>query len=151
MSTGIFSKPEVFWFILSIICFLLELITPGFFIFFFGVGALVTAIVCFFGTPCVNVQIIIFAVVSVISLIAFRKMLRKKFFFSENEISKGIEDEFTGKEAVAITDFDSNYMGKVEFKGSSWKAEANMPVKTGQIVKIIYKEDFTLKVELKIN
>jgi membrane protein implicated in regulation of membrane protease activity len=78
-------------------------------------------------------------------------MLRKKFFFPENEISKSIEDEFTGKEAVAITDFDSNYTGKVEFKGTSWKAEANTPITSGQIVKIIDKEGFTLKVELKNN
>jgi membrane protein implicated in regulation of membrane protease activity len=78
-------------------------------------------------------------------------MIRKKFFFAENEISKSIEDEFTGKDAVAITDFDSNFIGKVEFKGTSWKAEASTPVKIGQIVKIVDKEDFTLKVELKNN
>jgi membrane protein implicated in regulation of membrane protease activity len=149
MITDTFSRPEFFWFAIGLACFILELIAPGFFIFFFGVGACVTAIVCLFGSPCLNLQIIIFLVTSVLSLLAFRKMLRKKFFFPENEISEGIEDEFTGKEAFAITDFDSSCIGKVEFKGTSWKAEANIPVKTGQIVTIIDKEGLTLKVELK--
>jgi len=151
MITDIFSKPEVFWFVLGIIFFVLELAMPGFFIFFFGVGACITAIVCFFGTPCINLQITIFLVVSVLSLLVFRKMLKKKFFYKGDEESKSIEDEFTGKNAVAITDFDENHIGKVEFKGTSWKAEANVPIKTGQIVKIIDKEGFTLKVELKNN
>jgi len=151
MITEIFSKPEVFWFTIGIIFFVLELVMPGFFIFFFGVGAIATALVCLLGNPGINLQIIIFLVVSVLSLLAFRKILRRAFFFKENEESKNIENEFTGKDAVAITDFDKGIAGKVEFKGSSWKAEANMPIKTGQIVKIIDKEDFTLKVELKNN
>ena len=64
-------------------------------------------------------------------------------------MSKSIEDEFTGKEAVAITDFNEMYRGKVEFKGTTWQAEAGELVKKGQIVKIIDKTGFILKVELK--
>jgi membrane protein implicated in regulation of membrane protease activity len=149
MIIDILSKPEVFWFAIGLVCLLMELVIPGFFIFFFGVGAWTTAIVCFFGAPSINVQIIIFLTVSIISLLAFRKMLYKKFLFPENEKSERIEDEFIGKEAVAITDFDSDNKGKVEFKGTSWKAEANVPIRTGQTVKIIDKYSITLKVELK--
>ena len=149
MITDIFSRPEVFWFVLGIIFFVLELVMPGFFIFFFGVGACVTAIICLIGDPGINLQIIIFLVVSVLSLLALRKMLKNLFFFADDEKSKSIENEFIGKEAVTITDFDSDCRGKIEFKGTTWKAEANMPIKTGQIVKIIDKEGFTLKVELK--
>jgi membrane protein implicated in regulation of membrane protease activity len=149
MIIEILSKPEVFWFAIGLICLLFELMMPGFFIFFFGVGAWTTAIVCFFGAPSINVQIIIFLTVSILSLLAFRKMLYKKFLFPENEKSKNIEDEFIGREAVAITDFDSDNRGRVEFKGTSWKAEANRPIKAGQVVKIIDKYSITLKIELK--
>ena len=151
MITDILSRPEVFWFVLGIIFFVLEMVMPGFFILFFGVGACVTAIACLIGNPGINLQIIIFLVISVLSLLAFRKMLKRMFFFADDEKSKSIEDEFTGKDAVAITDFGSGNTGRVEFKGTSWNAEANMPIKTGQIVKIIDKEGFTLKVELKLN
>ena len=148
MITEILSRPEVFWFVIGIIFLMLEFVMTGFFIFFFGIGACVTAIVCFFGSPGINMQIAIFLAVSVLSLLAFRKIIKNAFFFAD-EKSKSIEDEFTGKEAVAITDFDKGLTGRVEFKGSSWKPEADMPIQTGQIVKIIDKEDFTLKVELK--
>ena len=151
MVTETFSRPEVFWFVLGIIFFVFELISPGFFIFFFGVGACVTSIVCLIGNPGINLQIIIFLVISVLSLLTFRKMLKRTFFFADDEKSKSIEDEFTGKDAMAITDFGSDNTGRVEFKGTSWKAEASVPIKAGQIVKIIDKEGFILKVELKIN
>jgi len=149
MITDILSRPEVFWFVFSLIFFVLELMMPGFFIFFFGLGACVTAIVCLIGNPGINLQIIIFLTVSVLSLLALRKMMKKKLFFTEDEESKNIEEEFLEKEAVAIVDFDDSYRGKVEFKGTTWKAEAGMPIKNGQIVKIIDKEGLTLKVELK--
>ena len=149
MIANILSKPELFWFILGILLFVLELITPGFFIFFFGLGACITALICMIFNPGINLQIIIFAIISTLSLLALRKILKKRFGFSDDEKSRSIEDEFTGRDAIAITDFDSNNMGKVEFKGTSWKAESNAPVKIGQIVTIIEKEGFTLKIELK--
>ena len=143
------TRPEVFWIVIGLIFLALEFAITGFFIFFFGIGACVTGIVCLIGAPGVNLQIIIFLTVSVLSLLAFRKMIKKAFFFAEDEESQNIENEFTGKNAVAITDFDSSFTGKVEFKGTSWTAKANAPVKIGQIVKIIDKEGITLKVELK--
>lgn len=149
MIADILSRPEVFWFALGLLLFLFELITPGFFIFFFGFGACITAVVCLIGEPGINMQIIIFAVISVLSLLGLRRMIRRKFFFNEDEKSKSIEDEFTGREAVAVTDFDGNNRGRVEFKGTQWKAEADMPVKTGQIVEITDKEGFILKVKFK--
>ena len=149
MITEIFSRPEVFWFVIGLVFLVLEFIIPGFFIFFFGLGACVTGIVCLIGNPGVNLQIIIFLTVSVVSLLCLKKMMKKLLFFAGDEESKNIENEFTGKNAVAITDFDDAYRGKVEFKGTSWTAEANMPVKTGQVVKIIDKDGITLKVELK--
>jgi len=149
MITEFFSNPEVFWLVIGLVFLALEFALTGFFIFFFGIGACVTGIVCLFGNPSVDVQIIIFLTVSVLSLLAFRKMIRKAFFFAGDEESKNIENEFTGKNAVAITDFDEANRGRVEFKGTSWTAQANTHVKAGQVVTIIDKYGITLKVELK--
>ena len=113
MITNIFSRPEIFWFILGLGLFLLELVVPGFFIFFFGLGAWVTALVCLIGNPGTNLQILIFAVTSVISLIALRRIIQKKFFYSKVTQSEDVEDEFTGKEAIATTDFGGIKNGKV--------------------------------------
>jgi membrane protein implicated in regulation of membrane protease activity len=149
MSESILSKPELVWFIIGLILFVLELILPGFVIFFFGVGAWITALLCLIANPGTNLQIIVFAITSVIALLGLRKIIQKKFFYKSEGRSEAVEDEFTGKEALAKTDFGKDKQGKVEFKGTTWKAESVSEIKTGQIVIIIEKENFKLTVEPK--
>jgi membrane protein implicated in regulation of membrane protease activity len=149
MSTSIFSRPEVVWFIIGLVLFLLELVLPGFVIFFFGVGAWLTALLCLIANPGLNLQAIVFAVTSILSLVALRKIIQKKFFYSKDELSKEVEDEFSGREAIAVTDFGPGKNGKVEFKGTQWKAESVSPVREGDRVIIKEKENFKLIVEPK--
>lgn len=149
MSTSVFSKPEVVWFIIGLALFLLELVMPGFVIFFFGVGAWITALLCLLTNVSTNLQIIVFAITSVISLLLLRKMIQRKFFYSKVDRSSAVEDEFTGKEAMATIDFGKDKNGKVEFKGTTWNAESESEIKKGQTVIIIEKESFKLIVEPK--
>ncbi len=149
MSTSILTRPELIWFIIGLVLFLLELVLPGFVIFFFGVGAWITALLCLIAEPGINLQAIVFAVTSVLSLVLLRRMIQKKFFYSKDELSKEVEDEFTGREAVALEDFTSGKNGKVEFKGTSWKAESDSEISKGQTVIIKNKENFKLIVEPK--
>jgi inner membrane protein len=151
MIANIFSRPELLWFIIGLGLFLLELVIPGFFIFFFGLGAWVTALVCLIGEPGTNVQIIIFAITSVLSLIGLRRIIQKKFFYSKGNLSEEVEDEFTGKEAIATADFGADRNGKVEFKGTMWNAESKAEIKKGQRVIVIEKNSFKLTVEPKNN
>jgi membrane protein implicated in regulation of membrane protease activity len=149
MSDSIFSRPELVWFIMGLVLLLLELIIPGFVIFFFGIGAWMTALICLFASPGINLQVVIFAATSVISLLAFRKLIQNKFIYSKDDRSEAVEDEFTGKEAVAVADFGPDKKGKVEFKGTSWKAESGSDIHAGQTVIIVEKENFKLIVEPK--
>ena len=149
MVINVFSQPELFWFILGLGLFLLELVVPGFFIFFFGLGAWVTALVCLIGKPGTNLQIIIFAVSSSLLLLALRRIIQKKFLNSKSTQSDNVEDEFTAKEALATTDFGGMKQGKVEFKGTTWTAESESEIKEGQRVIIIEKDSFKLIVEPK--
>ncbi|MFH0843819.1 MAG: NfeD family protein [Bacteroidota bacterium] len=149
MSESIFARPEVIWFIIGLVLLLLELVMPGFVIFFFGIGAWITALVCLFANPGINIQVVIFAVTSVAALLVFRKMIQNKFIYSKNDKSEAVEDEFTGKEAVATADFGADKKGKVEFKGTSWKAESGSDIKAGQTVVIVEKDSFKLIVEPK--
>ena len=147
MISNIFSRPELYWFLIGLVMFLLELVIPGFFIFFFGLGAWVTALICLIGEPGTNLQIIIFAITSVLSLIALRRIIQKKFLYSKGTQSEDVEDEFTGKEALAKTDFGGNLNGKVEFKGTTWTAGSRFEIKEGQRVVILEKESFKLIVK----
>ncbi len=149
MNEQFLSRPEIIWFIIGLVLFLLELVLPGFVIFFFGVGAWITALLCLVANPGVNLQVIVFAVTSVLSLLALRKMIQKKFFYSRKELSDEVEDEFTGREAMVLSDIEPGKTGKVEFKGTSWKAESDSVIRQGTIVIIREKENFKLIVEPK--
>jgi inner membrane protein len=151
MTENFLSRPELFWFIIGLGLFLLELVVPGFFIFFFGVGAWITALICLITDPdsITNLQIIIFAVTSILSLLGLRRLIQKKFFYSQGNLSEKVEDEFTGKEAIAVADFDADNHGKVEFKGTIWNAESKSEIKVGQRVIIIEKNSLKLLVEPK--
>jgi inner membrane protein len=149
MIVTIFSRPELLWFIIGLALLLLELVVPGFFIFFFGLGAWVTALICLVANPGTNFQIILFAITSVLALVGLRRMIQKKFFYGMEKHTDDIEDEFTGKEAVAVTSFGSEKTGKVEFKGTTWKAESKSEIREGQTVIIVKKENFKLLIEPK--
>ncbi len=149
MIDSILSRPEIFWFVAGLVLFLLELIIPGFVIIFFGVGAWVTAIVCLIHDPGINIQIIIFAITSVISLVALRRLIQNKLFYSREGESADVDDEFTGREAIAKTDISRGKTGRIEFKGTIWKADSESDIKEGQSVIILEKNNFTLIVEPK--
>ena len=110
-----------------------------------------TAAFCLIANPdsITNLQIIIFAVTSVLTLITLRRIIQKKFFYSKGNESADVEDEFTGKEALATTEIGPDKKGKVEFKGTTWKAESKSEIKEGQTVIIVEKENFTLTVKPK--
>jgi inner membrane protein len=151
MDLSFLSKPELFWFIVGMVLFVMELVVPGFVIFFFGIGAWITALICLVAHPGTDLQIIIFAISSVLALIGLRRIIQKKFFFSKEGLSEAVEDEFTGKEALALMDFGLEKQGKIEFKGTTWKAESLSEIKEGQTVIIINKESFKLIVKPKNN
>lgn len=149
MNAQFLSRPEIVWFIIGLVLFLLELVLPGFVIFFFGVGAWITALMCLVAEPGINLQVIVFAVTSVLSLLALRKMIQKKFFYTKEELSQEVEDEFTGREAVVVSDIGPGKKGKVEFKGTTWNAESGSVILSGERVVIKEKENFTLIVKPK--
>jgi membrane protein implicated in regulation of membrane protease activity len=146
---SLLSRPELLWFLIGLVLFLLELVVPGFVIFFFGFGAWVTALICLIAHPSPNLQIVIFAVTSALSLIALRRMIQNKFFNGKTDGIDTVEDEFTGKEGTALSDFGPNRKGKVEFKGTTWNAESVSEIREGQSVTIIEKSSFNLIVEPK--
>lgn len=143
------------WFIAGVVFFLAELAIPGFIIFFFGIGAWVTAIAAFFGLTDLTMQMLIFVVVSLLSLIIFRRKGKnifkgkEKTFQSKDDDKLGefIEDVI-GKKAKVISDIiPGEISGKVEFRGTQWKAESEEEIKAGVVVEITGRDNLTLKVK----
>lgn len=134
------------WLLSGVIGVGLELILPGFIIIFFGCGAILTGIADWiFPSLPIEVQLVIFLVSSIILLLLFRKMLQKKFFNKATESDDELADEYIGKLAIALTDFQ-NGRGEVEFKGSKWDALANEEIQKGDTVIITKRESIKLEV-----
>lgn len=142
----ILSDPAVIWMICGIVGLVLELIVPGLIIVFFGIGALTTAFALLGLDLSLSKQLTIFFATSGVSLILFRKSLKKKFFDSTHDNKSELDDEFLEKQATALIDFKQN-QGKIEFKGTSWKAISTEKIIKGQLVKIISKDSITLTVK----
>lgn len=141
-------KPDVIWFVVGIILMLLEMAVPGLVIIFFGIGAIAVAVTCMVASPSLAVQLLIFIVVSSLSLALLRRWLKTRFFSSTDGLTGDplVLDEFTGKTAVVDQPVAPGKPGKVEFKGTHWQAEAEEEIAAGEIVVILGKDNITLKV-----
>lgn len=149
MDSEFFMRPDLFWFFLGLAFFLLELLIPGFVIFFFGFGAWITSLVCLIANPGLDLQIIIFSITSILSLILLRKMLTRRFFKEGGDSPELLRDEFIGKDAIALENISKGTKGRVEFKGTPWTATPNEDIKSGQTVEITGKESINLIVKPK--
>ena len=145
----IFSKPEVIWFFVGLVLALLEFGIPGMIILFFGIGAWVTALACMFFNIGVDIQIVVFIVSSLLSILLLRKSLKKMFFTEDPNKEETLADEFIGQTAVVEMEIDPDKPGKVTFKGAEWGASADMKLKVGQQVKIVGKDSIKLIVAPK--
>jgi membrane protein implicated in regulation of membrane protease activity len=138
----IFENAAVIWFIIGFVFFLLEFVIPGLILFFFAVGAWIVAILSLFVDLSLNNQLIIFLAASIITILLFRKWVKKILWVKRN--TSEIEDELIGKTAIAQTDITPGNKGKVDFKGTIWDARSTDTIIKGEQVTIIGNESILL-------
>jgi inner membrane protein len=146
------SFSELFWFVLGIVLFFAELIVPGFIIFFFGIGAWITALCIWVGIAHTDaMQMVIFIISSLGVLLLFRKK-GKDFFLGKVSGMMGRDqsvDDIRGERAIVKRDITPGVLGgKVEFHGTLWDAEAETAIASGTTVEILGRKDLTLKVRV---
>lgn len=135
---------ELFWFLLGFFLIIAEFAVPGVIIMFFGIGAWITAFTTWIGlTSSLTSQNLVFAFSSVILLFVLRHRFRKSLVGESTH--DAIEDEFTGKEALALTLINS-VEGKVEMKGAEWNARSPQEITARTWVVIERREGLTLHV-----
>ena len=124
-------QPYALWLIAGILLMLLELLVPGLVVIWFGIGALFAGFVAFLGVGS-GVQIAVFLVVSILSLVFVRK------FFASDEESQGVGAErLVGKECTVVEKISPGKYGKVKVEGELWLAESGDDCETGKKVKIV--------------
>ncbi|MBD3385566.1 NfeD family protein [candidate division KSB1 bacterium] len=142
-------NPALVWFIIGLLLLFWEFAMPGFVIFFFGVGAIMVSIVCIFADYSLNIQLLLFLVFSLTLLLSLRRWMHRIFHGyvqGKNDSDQNI-DTFIGEHAAVIEEIQPGKLGKVEFHGSTWKAEADKKIAAGTRVIVVSKDNLTLKVK----
>lgn len=120
------------WILLGLLLLLAELLTPGgFYIIFFGIGAVVVGVLA--GLNAAGplwFQFILFSILSVLTLWLFREKLLQ---LTQGERRKNV-DSLVGETAVATEEIHLNAVGKAELRGTSWNARnvGDRPLTRGQ-------------------
>ena len=110
------------WVIISIVCLILELSSGDFFILCFAIGAAVSAIFAGCGAS-LTLQIIVFAVVSALSLLLVRPALVKKLHKPNRERLSNAE-AMIGQQGRVSETIDADGYGRVAIDGDDWKARS---------------------------
>lgn len=150
-------NPSLFWFLLGVTFLVLEALTPGFFLLFFGLGAWLVSLTFFFlpfdvvKNP--NFQWLLFIVVSVAGLLIFRHKV-KTFFQGRLARTDNMEDtlaqaQYLNREVTVLKEVGPESPGLVELNGTNWQALTNGPVlNPGQRARVIRREGLTLILSL---
>ncbi len=134
------------WLILAVVMIILEMLIPGAYFLWMGVSAIfVGAFMYVFPEMVFLVQILIFAVLSVISVMMYKSYRKKNPIVTDEPAlnrrgEKYIGQSFTLKEPIV------NGEGKITVDDSTWKIRG-VDIDAGETVRVIAVEGATLIVE----
>ena len=137
------------WLIVALLFFVIEILTTGVAVICFSFGALASMIVALCGGD-ITLQVILFAVVSLLSLIFLRPVLVKLFYKKGKKEVKTNVDALIGRIGVVseTIDFAKN-QGRVAVDGDDWKAvsQDDSVIEKGEKVEIVKIESIIVTVK----
>jgi inner membrane protein len=136
--------PWYVWILGGLALLALELLTPGgFFIIFFGIGALIVGLLSGLGLLAAGwAEWLLFSAVSIVSLLLFRKPLLD--WMKRREPQRGAVDSLVGEMAVLTEDLPAGGVGKAELRGTSWNVRAHEALRRGQRARVERVDGLTL-------
>lgn len=135
------------WTIIAMVCLIIELGSGDFFVTCFAIGALCSIIPSLAAAP-FWLQVLVFAVCSVLSILFIRPSLLRHLHGKERERASNAE-ALIGREGVVIEAVEPEGSGYVRIDGDEWKAvttEAET-LQKGERVRVVAMESIVLTVE----
>ena len=123
----------ILWFLVFLGLLLIELLTVNLVSIWFVVGSIAALITSFF-TDSVLLQLVLFLVVSVISLLVMKPFTCR---FKSFSITPTNSDRVIGKSAVVLKRIEKNKYGEVKVLGTVWTACSEEVIEIGSKVKIL--------------
>lgn len=131
------------WIIVFLVLVFIELVTVNLVTIWFAIGSIAAYITTYF-TDNLVIQLVVFIVVSIISLLAIRPLAKK---LRKTEFEPTNLDRVIGKEGVVTKDITKNDYGEVKVLGNIWTATSKKVIKKGTQVKVLKIEGVKLLVE----
>jgi membrane protein implicated in regulation of membrane protease activity len=135
------------WLVVGLVLVVSELATPGgFYIIFFGIGALAVGVLSAFDLAGpLWTQLLLFSVISVVSITLFRGRMLRTF---QPEKQMPSVDVLTAEIAVAAEDIAPGAMGRVELRGTAWSArnDAHVILARGARCRVTRVDGLTLHI-----
>lgn len=138
----------LFWTVIMFICLILELSSGDFYVTCFAIGALVSIPVDVMDAP-FWVQVVVWAVCSVLSILLIRPHLVKAIRHGADN-RKSNYDALAGQIGEVSETIVAGGFGRVKLDGDDWKAQApdsTEDLLVGQRVRVLGHESIILKVE----
>ena len=142
-----FTTAAWIWLYVGAFLMLAELASPGFVIFFFGLGAATVA-----GTKwlvpglSLSWQLALFSIFSVFYLIVLRKWVKNVFLGDTAETQK-IASEYVGRVGKVVEAIRPEVPGRIMLGDAEWSASSAVKIAPGATVKVVAQDNVTLVVE----
>ena len=131
----------IFWLLTGVILLLAEIGVPGFILFFFGSGALLTLATVKIVPGLENIfwlQLIIWIIYSTVLIFFLRNKFSNTF---KGRVFKTEKEDWIGQEAEVISLIKPNEAGRIKFRGTTWNAHAESKISKGKTVRIMKKSE----------
>jgi len=132
------------WILIAAVCFIAELVTFGFFIMWFGVGASVSAVLNYLGFS-ETTQIIAFILVSIILLVVSRPFAER--ITQGLPTKKAASDRLIGEKGIVIEDISPDNGGIVKIGGDIWRAISDQKISKDERILVEKIKGVTLVVK----
>ena len=144
--------PALYWLIIGVMLLFLEMALPGFIMFFFGLAALITALVTWLFPIAIAWQLGLFIVASVVSLLTLRDLIKRRFFNTAvTEDGEDADEDVVlavqGDRAVVAVEIAPPAEGRINYSGTSWRASADEKIEEGEIVAVVRQDNLVIHVE----
>lgn len=121
------------WFVLFAVLLVIELLTVNLVTVWFAFGA-VAAIICSFFTDSIFIQLLVFLITSVMTLLVMKPLLKR---FKSFDITPTNLDRVIGKIGEVTKSIDQDKYGEVKILGSTWTASSKSHINIGERVKVL--------------
>lgn len=124
------------WLILAGFFFILEIITEGFLVFWFGIGALAALGVSFIPGSNQIIETGVFVIVSIILVLCTRKLAEK---IKPKDVATNVYTILGKKAVVSVAIDNAKGQGQIKIDGDIWsaKSENDEPIEEGSNVEIL--------------